>query len=188
VPASRRFYSQPVYQIFFSRYAFFTGCAYGFISCDSGKYVSIRDQNLVPDTALPTNPVTLLPALADALRFLPVVTRDGGVNMTFYAEEYGFIPKLHDGPSHFTSCLIYDVPELRDAAGLRYCAYQPRDRGNLIWDLKLYPLGLDDVPDDFTGQIRGVPMFTTMPFDFLGAYAAGAHQTHTVVGAMAKQA
>ena len=30
-------------------------------------------------------------------------------------------------------------------------------------------------------------MITTMPFDFLGAYAAGAHQTNTVVGARARQ-
>ena len=111
-PAPQKFYSEPVYQTFFSHYTFFTGCAYGFINGgfgnSLGKYLTVRAPNLFPDAPLPTNPPTLLPALADALRFYPVVTRDGGVIMTFFDDGVQqFIPKLADGP--FRGHVVSDI-------------------------------------------------------------------------------
>ena len=113
-PAPQKFLSKPVYQTFFLPS---TRSSLGAPLASSQPQVGELAWE-VPGSAEPRacsrtllfrrTPRRSFPALADALRFYPVVTRDGGVIMTFFDDGVQqFIPKLADGPRRgLWSCQI----------------------------------------------------------------------------------
>jgi hypothetical protein len=169
---SPTFNSHTVYTRFFAHYSFVVQCAYGGIWREQSPSDGV-DRYFVGGAPpggwkpTPAKPFSVFAMLADAARFYPVITsaeEDEGIGWLdtgWYSDEAGRWDLDHAVLSGNVT-----APVLLDS-GFRYIQLQ------LIGDYssRLYMIGLDTVPEDYLGKIRGLPMLYKMPFDFLASYA-----------------
>jgi hypothetical protein len=197
--SSERFFSSTVYKAFFAGYGFFTNCAYGFVAltpnpyrADDGWYYYRPgdrfpydyDPTRRPSGRPKTNPFSILPMLADAMRFYPVIARDGSATLAYFGGDH-FHATSNLSPSG--RVLFADLGQHGDwrqpdcqvaSAALDedgFTCHELRAPGSGAGPvyLRLYPVSHSMVPDTFEGSIRGLPMIFKMPFEVLTASAAG---------------
>ena len=164
------FFSQKVYSFFFKNYQLLTQCAYGFVEVRRDAAANLKDYgtNLWTYAPIPQNPFAILPMLEDACRYYPVVMRDG--SCVFF--QYGNDPNTPTVSGWYTKTKYLGTDGWDELIGSPIQldgAFKYLDAGSPL--PRFYMVGIQTVPTDYAGEIRGLPMFCDMPFEFLAAYA-----------------
>jgi hypothetical protein len=177
------FYSTSVYDNFFNNYQFLLNCSYGFILTYTDYevtgvtyYFCQGEQQPKP---VPTSPFTLHNMLGDAIRWYPVIQRDGNVVMTAFINGKWKIVAYEKvaQPIWNGDCHINQYDGL-----FGYYSFNWNDAGDVpvppvgyhgaLETPRLYPVGIRSI-SNYKGRIRGYPFMSEVPFDCLGNFASG---------------
>lgn len=154
----KNFYSRAVYNTFFNKYDFFMDNSYGFIYIEgSNNYLTDSGMKNVP------SPFSLLPMLKDAIRFYPIICSDGTTRLVDYGNAYGW--------DVMNDCEIHGE-KIKDPNGLYYYEVYNMQAHVVVKNVKLYGVGFKDIPQESEDlYIRGLPMFSALPFDDVKEFA-----------------
>jgi hypothetical protein len=127
----------------------------------------------------PNQPFTLLPMLEDSLRLYPVIVRDGNCSTFIYDDDKGWVARGWGWNVQEYGYSLLDEHSGKNAGGGYGRIHSAHGHGfpfiRLAADgpglVRYYFVGLDTVPDNHPGKIRGLPALYRMPFEFLASYA-----------------
>jgi hypothetical protein len=144
----------------------------------AGKYLSTSGYKPAPN-----EPFTLLPMLEDSLRLYPVIARDGNCSTFIYDDAKGWVARGWGWNVQEYGHSLLDERSGKNAGGGygRIHSAHGHSRFGSFPFIRLpvsglgmgryYFVGLDTVPDNYAGKIRGLPVLYRMPFEFLASYA-----------------